>query len=57
MAEEIILTSTHRTSAQVKALGLWLNCKVADLHVYIDGVDITKNVVLGEVKVNFEKKA
>jgi hypothetical protein len=56
MTEEIILTATDQTTPQVKALGLALNCKAADLHVYLDGVDITKNVVWGELKVTFEKK-
>ena len=47
--EEIILTTTDQVTPQVKALGLSLNCKAADLHIFVDGVDITKNVVWGEL--------
>jgi len=56
MTEEIILSATDQATPQVKALGLALNCKAADLHIYLDGVDITKNIVWGELKVSFEKK-
>jgi hypothetical protein len=56
MTEEVILIATDQIMPQVKALGLALNCKAADLHVYLDGVDITKNVVWGELKVIFEKQ-
>jgi hypothetical protein len=56
MTEETILTATDQTTPQVKALGLSLNRRAADLHIYLDGVDITKNVIWGELKVTFEKK-
>jgi hypothetical protein len=56
LIEETILNATDKTSPQVKVLGLALNCKAADLHIYLDGVDITKNVVWGELKITFEKK-
>ncbi len=41
----------------VKALGVKVNCTLADLHIYVNGVDITKTLILEEVKVTLEKKA
>ncbi len=41
----------------VKALGVKVNCALADLHIYVNGVDITKTLILEEIKVTFEKKA
>lgn len=42
----------HRGSVLIGSL----NCKAVDLHVFLDGVDITKSVIWGELKVAFEKK-
>ena len=39
------------SKGEVKALGMKVNCVPADLHVYVNGVDITKNVVLEEVRI------
>jgi hypothetical protein len=41
---------------QVKALGILVNCNLQDLHIYVNGVDIAKTVVLEEVRVTVEKK-
>jgi hypothetical protein len=40
----------------VKALAIRVNCKLEDLHIYINGVDITKTVVLEEVRIIAGKK-
>jgi hypothetical protein len=41
----------------VKALGVKVNCDIVDLHIYVNGVDLTKNLVLEEIRVVLEKKA
>jgi hypothetical protein len=43
MEEEIFVANSK---GDVKALGMKINCAPADLHIYVNGVDITKNVVL-----------
>lgn len=55
MEEEIF--SAVSSSDIVKALGIKIGCSVNDLHIYINGVDITKVSLLEEVKITFEKKA
>ena len=32
-----------------------INCASTDLHIYVNGVDITKNVVLEEVRIVVER--
>lgn len=41
----------------VKTVGIRVNCAPQDLHVYINGQDLTKNLVLEEIKITFERKA
>ncbi len=53
MKEELFSASDK--TKQVKALGMTVNCNLTDLHVYVDGVDITKNVVWEEIIVTNEK--
>ena len=48
MEEEIFVANSK---GEVKALGMKVNCTPLDLHIYVNGVDITKNVVLEEVRV------
>ena len=48
MEEEIFVANSK---GDVKALGMKINCAPADLHIYVNGVDITKNVVLEEVRI------
>ena len=55
MEEEIFLTSA--ADKQVKVLGMTTTHKVEELHVYVNGVDITKSVVLDVLKITVEKKS
>jgi hypothetical protein len=48
MEEEIFVANSK---GDVKALGMKVSCAPTDLHIYINGVDITKNVVLEEVRI------
>jgi hypothetical protein len=52
MEEEVFLANSK---GEVKALGMKINCAPTDLHIYVNGVDITKNVVLEEVSIRIEK--
>jgi len=52
MEEEIFVANSK---GDVKALGMKVNCAPTDLHVYVNGVDITKSVVLEEVRIVIEK--
>ena len=52
MEEEIFVANSK---GDVKALGMKINCAPADLHIYVNGVDITKNVVLEEVRIVVER--
>jgi hypothetical protein len=54
MEEEIFRASTK--DEVVKALGIQVNCKLQDLHILVNGVDIAKNVVLEEVRIIIETK-
>jgi hypothetical protein len=40
----------------VKALGVQVNCKLQDLRILVNGVDITRTVVLEEVRIVIEAK-
>ena len=55
MEEEIFLTSA--ADKLVKILGMTTTHKVDELHVYVNGVDITKSVVLDVLKITVEKKS
>jgi hypothetical protein len=55
LEEEIFLTSA--TDKLVKILGMTTTHKVDELHVYINGVDITKSVVIDVLKITVEKKS
>jgi hypothetical protein len=35
----------------VKVLGIKLGCNLEDLHIYVNGVDVTKSFVLEEVRI------
>jgi len=52
MEEEVFVANSK---GDVKALGMRVNCAPRDLHIYVNGVDITKNVVLEEVRIVIEK--
>jgi hypothetical protein len=52
MEEEIFVANSK---GDVKALGMKINCAPADLHIYVNGVDITKSVVLEEVRIVVER--
>jgi hypothetical protein len=52
--EEVFITSA--ADKLVKILGLTTTHKVDELHVYVNGVDITKSVVLDVLKITVEKK-
>lgn len=54
MEEEIFLTSA--ADKQVKILGMMTTHKVEELHVYVNGVDIAKSVVIDVLKITVEKK-
>jgi hypothetical protein len=48
MQAEIFVANSK---GEVKALGMKINCAPTDLHIYVNGVDITKSVVLEEVRI------
>jgi hypothetical protein len=48
LEEEVFVANSK---GEVKALGMKINCAPTDLHIYVNGVDITKTVVLEEVRV------
>jgi hypothetical protein len=48
MEEEIFVANSK---GEVKALGMKVNCAPTDLHIYVNGVDITKTVMLEEVRI------
>ena len=52
MEEEIFVANSK---GEVKALGMKVNCVATDLHIYVNGVDITKSVVLEEVRIVIER--
>jgi hypothetical protein len=52
MEEEIFVANSK---GEVKALGMKINCSSMDLHIYVNGVDITKTVVLEEVRIVIER--
>jgi hypothetical protein len=52
MEEEIFAANSK---GDVKALGMKINCVPADLRIYVNGVDITKSVVLEEVRIVIER--
>jgi hypothetical protein len=52
MEEEVFVANSK---GEVKALGMKVNCAPTDLHIYVNGVDITKTVVLEEVRIAIEK--
>lgn len=54
MEEELFSASDKDKT--VRALSLKVNCQITDLHIYVNGADITKNVVLEEIRVVLEKK-
>jgi hypothetical protein len=51
--EEVIFVANSKD--EVKALGMKINCAPTDLHIYVNGVDITKSVVLEEVRIVIER--
>ena len=53
MEEEIFIADSK---GDVKALGMKINCAPTDLHIYVNGVDITKSVVLEEVRIIITKE-
>lgn len=54
MLEEILFLSDKEKL--VRCLGLKLNCVPTDVRVYVNGQDISKNIVVEEIKVVIEKK-
>jgi hypothetical protein len=48
MEEEVFVANSK---GEVKALGMKINCAPTDLHIYVNGVDITKTVMLEEVRI------
>ena len=54
MEEEVFIASSR--DGLVKALGMRVACKLEDLHIYVDGVDITKSVQLEEVRIVIRKE-
>lgn len=55
LEEEIFLTNA--ADKLVKILGMTTTHRVDELHVYVNGVDITKSVVLDVLKITVEKKS
>lgn len=55
MEEELFVASAK--DKVVKALGIVVNCNLVDLHVYVNGVDLSKTAILEELKVTVEKKS
>jgi hypothetical protein len=53
MEEEIFVANSKD---DVKVLGMKINCASTDLHIYVNGVDITKTVVLEEVRIIITKE-
>lgn len=54
MEKELFLASTKDQT--VKVLGMRVDCKPQDLHIFINGKDIAETIVLEEVKITMEKK-
>jgi len=54
MEQEVFSTSIKDNL--VKALGLKVDCVPKELHIYVNGQDITKSVVLEEIRITYEKK-
>jgi hypothetical protein len=48
MEKEIFVANAK---GEVKALGMKVNCVPTDLRIYVNGVGITKTVVLEEVRI------
>jgi len=48
MEEEIFVANSK---GEVKALGMKVSCTPTDLHIHVNGVDITKTVVLEEIRI------
>ena len=55
MEEEIFFTNA--SDKLVKILGMATTHKVEELHVYVNGVDITKSVVIDLLRITVEKKS
>jgi hypothetical protein len=55
LEEEIFLASA--AGKVVMILGMATTHKVEDLHVYVNGVDITKSVVVDILRITVEKKS
>jgi hypothetical protein len=53
--EEELFTVSARDQV-VKALGMKLDCKLSELQIFINGKDITKSVVLEDVRIVKERK-
>jgi hypothetical protein len=54
MQEELFVASV--ADKTVKALGMRVECALNELHIYINGQDITKTIVLEEVRIVKETK-
>lgn len=54
MEEELFAASTKDNL--VKAVGMKVDCKPSDLRIYINGKDISRAIVLEEVRIVMEKK-
>lgn len=54
MEEEIFSASSK--DRIIKALGIRVAANLEDLHVYVNGVDIVKSVVLEEVRITMNRK-
>jgi hypothetical protein len=55
LEEEIFVTTA--ADKLVKVLGMATTHKVDELHVYVNGVDITKSIVIDVLKITVEKKS
>jgi hypothetical protein len=53
MEEELF--TIYARDQSVRALGMKLDCKLADVRIYINGKDITKTVLLEEIRIVKEK--
>lgn len=52
--EELFAASVE--NSVIKALGMRIDCKLEDLHIYVNGRDISKSVVLEEIRITKEPK-
>ena len=51
--KEEIFNASDKTKT-VTALGMTVHCNITDLHLYVDGVDVTKNVDWAEITITIE---